>query len=86
MSEPTTETSTSDARPARTTANLGIPIPGDNDPADMVAGWGRVADETDRLVTAALAAARAEFAGAIEDARTAGARPARTMSFLTMGV
>ena len=73
-------------RPARVTTNLGIPVPGDDELADYVTGWGQVADQTDARITAAVASAVSGFATAIEDARLSGSQPARTISFLTMGV
>lgn len=40
-------------RPARVTDYLQIPVPGDDELADYVTGWGQVADATDAKVKAA---------------------------------
>jgi len=58
-------------RPARTTPNLGIPVPGDQDLADYVTGWGKVADETDTRVGKAVGDATAGFTQQLADAQTA---------------
>lgn len=68
-------------RPARLTPYLGIPVPGDDELADYVTGWGAVADATDTKTAAAIGAANDGFASAITSAQAA----ALPFALLTMG-